>query len=306
MSLLRPAVFALVFALASPAAFGQDDDLLSPLSPAPAKKKAKKAKTKVKAKTPKTLAPVEDDLLAPLPVAAKTELLVKLSGGLKGAKLFLDRKEVGALPGPAIEVASGEHTVTVKRPGYADFTKTVNVQGGKLTEVVASLDAVAGLVSVTSDQAGAMVLLDGKTVGAAPLSELLVPPGEHRLTVRKDGFVDSLERLMIRAGREYPVSVRMTPAPRVVTAYADRPERTDLTPGAPGRRGPLDTPPLIDRDPIYERWYVWVGAAAVVAAAAAGTVVAARNAQPAALTPTEVCQGKCDGCIGWACFAPRL
>jgi hypothetical protein len=295
MSFARPAVLALVFAVAASPAFAQDDDLLSPLAPSTPKKKAP-AKAKAKAPAKKAPPPSDsDDLLAPLTPAAKTELLVKLSGGLKGAKLFVDRKEVGPLPAAAVELAAGEHLVVVKRPGYADFSKTVNVAAGKQTEVTASLDAVAGLVTVTCDQSGAMVSLDGKAIGPAPVNELVVPPGEHTFTLRKAGFEDEVERVVVRAGRDIPVEVKMTPAAKVVTAYADRPERTDLNPGDTGATGPLETKGTVtEPGPLYTRWYVIAGAAAVVVAAAAGTAVAVSSANRP-LTPETICQGPCAG-----------
>jgi len=201
------------------------------------------------------------------------------------------------MPAAAMELPAGEHLVVVKRAGYGDFSKTVNVVAGKQTEVTASLDAVAGVVTVSCDQDGAMVLLDGKAVGPAPVNELVVPPGEHTFTVRKTGFEDEIERIAVRAGRDIPVAVKLTPSPKVVTAYADRPERTDLTPGDTGTHGPLETGTTVESDPVYKRWYV-VGPviAVVVGAAVVGTVVAVKSGSGGGtMTPEFICQGNCDG-----------
>jgi hypothetical protein len=59
--------------------------------------------------------------------------------------------------------------------------------------------------------------------------------------------------------------------------------------------------------PITQRWYFWVGVAAVVAAAAAGTAVGVTAAQPPRKrTEGEICTSKCAACIGLSCTGANV
>lgn len=306
MSVRAPVL--LLAALVSFSSFAQDDDELAPLAPLP-KKPAPKPKAKPKPKPApkpavKPKAEKPDDDLAPIAPIAKTgDLVVKVAGGVTRAVLSIDGKEVGQLPLAPQTVSAGDHTVTVKRAGYAQFVKKVAVPGGKQTEVEAKLAAVSAVISVKSDVDDAQVLINGRLIGTAPVVDYEFPPGPVTISVIKEGFKEDKQKLTLVAGRDYPIKVKFKPAQ---VAAADRPVEATLTPLVETtptppievRKGPQETP-------IYQRWYFWAGVGAVVVAAAAGTAIAvgASNAQPARLTDEQICGTKCDGCIGFACSA---
>ncbi|MFZ5467950.1 MAG: PEGA domain-containing protein [Myxococcota bacterium] len=283
-------VLALAVGLTGAPALAQED-LLMPLVPVPTKPKKKRPKPKPAAKPP----PASDasDLLAPLP-AAKSELVVKLAPGAKaGAVLFLDGKEVGPLTSRPHVLPPGEHSVVVRRPGYAELNKKVNLVAGKTTEVVAVLSPISGFLSVRADQTGAQVLIDDQLVGEVPLSELLVAPGSREVVVRKEGFEESRQSVTVLAGKDYTVSAQLTVAARTVTAYADRPENPVLVPADSEVTSSL-TPGPSEDEPLYTRWYVWAGAAAVVVAAATTFVVVS---SPQKFDKHGACGGHCDAFI---------
>ena len=318
MSLRHVAVFALVTVLAAPQAFAQDDDLLVPIeSEKPAsksKQKTSKKRTPKKPGSKKTAPPVatpapeptssEDDLLVPIS-PGKTELLVKVLGGVKGARLFVDNKDLGTVPATALPLEPGEHTVVVRRPGFAEFTRRVTVEEGRTNEVSVALDAVAGVVSVIADVPGAKVTINGQPRGQVPLMNIELKPGPNEIVVSREGFLPEVNKLAVRAGRDYTVNAHLTPSE---IASNDRPERQPeptITPKPPSITEP-QVPPLTEPEqpavasadrPLYKRWYFWAGVGAAVAAAAAGTMVATQpSAKP--LSPTEVCGGvTCDGVL---------
>ena len=166
------------------------------------------------------------------------------------------------------------------------------------------MEPVAGFLSVAADGGPARVLVDGKPIGLTPVTEWVATPGPHQVSVRQDGYQTEERAVSIRLGREQVVSVKLVPLPEV----AQRPERTKLTPTLelhPATAVPAAT--LASSPPLYQRWYVWAGAAAVVAVVAVGVASSASHA--AAVRPfnatTEVCRGPCDQCIGPACSAAR-
>lgn len=295
---------ALLIALALPlTAQAQDDDDLAPLAPLgkPKPKAKPKAKPPAAKPKPKPTAPTgggDDDLVPLAPLAAKGDVNVKVASSLSGSVLSIDGKEVGALPLPPQSIASGEHTITVKKPGYAAFVKKVLVTGGKSLDVEAKLTAVSAVLSVTSDVPGAQVLLNGRAIGTVPLTDVEVPPGPAEVAVIKEGFREQAQKINFQLGKEYPIVVKFE-------AVSDRPVATKLTPADTGNDVPITGVSVAPSEPITGKWYFWAGivagAVAIGAGVAAGAVVADNNNR---LTPNGICGGDgCDGCIGLACAA---
>jgi hypothetical protein len=300
---LRSSVVLLVAALVvsaftSSAAFAQDDDDLAPLAPLGKPKPKAKPKPKPKTPTNKTKpAPVsDDDDLAPIaPIAAKGDLNVK---GPAGSTLSIDGKEVGELPLGPQNIASGEHTVTVKRPGFAAFVKKVLVPGGKTVDLDAKLTAVAAVLSVTSDVPGAQVLLNGRPIGTVPLNDVEVPPGPAEVAVIKDGFKEESQKINFQVGKEYPIVVKFS-----AIASNDRPTNTNLVPNV-GNEGPVAGVSAAPAEPITSKWYFWAGIAAAVVAVGVGVGAGVAAGQPPPLTERDICGADgCDGCIGLSCQA---
>ncbi|NMO20754.1 PEGA domain-containing protein [Pyxidicoccus fallax] len=339
MSFQRFVLFVLVALLAVPSsAFAQDDDdpLAPPLAPKPKSSRTKAGKTKVvkkkparekpakvtkkPAKTPKTKTArgkagkkavepvVEDDPLAPPQMLAKTELLVRISGNVKGAKLLVDGKDAGILtaaPVP-VEVTPGEHLLVVRKPGYADFTKRIDVKEGSQTDVAVSLEANMGFASLTADVPEAVVFVDGEELGRVPQMNVLLKTGSREIEFRAPGFKPDVHNITVFAGRTYAVEGQLRPLEDTSTvASAEdvprkpgldaRPRDTTTTVGGLDQPNPDDiTDEVSSSKPWYGRWYVWAGVGAVVAAGTVGAVMATQGGGADPLTQEEICpEGGC-------------
>jgi len=271
---------AFALSLLPASGWAQDDDLLAPLTPG---QKQPKVKRKRQPPHPKG----GDDLLSPLS-AAHAELLVTVEGGISGAHLFVDERDMGAVTGQPVQVPGGEHRVVVRRLGFADYGVMMKLHEGEREEVEVQLEPVAGVVTIQANVAGAEVTIDGKGVGKVPLHELLVPPGLHEIRVERDGYPAEVTKITIRGGKDYTFNSLLTP--RQGVASSDRPKNANLTPANPLGGTPLAPAPnpMADSSPAwYGQWYVWAGAAALVAAAAGGTYVAVQS--QSGFTPDQVC-----------------
>ncbi len=327
MSFHRIVVVALVTVLAAPSsALAQDDDFLAPLTTpsesSNSKSKAGKAKvvrkkparvTKkpARAKGKKQEEPAEDDLLlAPL-TPTKTEVLVRLTGNVRGAKLFVDGKEFGVLSSAAVpvEVKPGEHQLVVRRPGYADFTRRIDVKAGSQAEVLVSLDATMGFATLTADVADAVALVDGQQVGTVPQANVLLRPGSREIEFRAQGFKPDVHNITVFAGRTYEVTGNLRPLLDTSVASADAPKSPVLEPStragnyddpSPGLSFADDSevPEVKSSKPWYGRWYVWAGVGAVVAAGTVGAVMATQGSGASPLDADTVCGGRCDAVLG--------
>lgn len=257
-------------------AFAQDDDDLPALPNAKPKPKPAKPKPKPKAKP----APVADDDLPALP-AQKGELVVKLASPMKGAKLTIDDKELGALPQPSQTLTAGEHTVTVRRLGFAPFSRKVTVAANKGNEVVVTLEPSAAVLTVSSDVAGAQVFINNRLAGTAPLIDLEVPPGNVDIAVKKEGYHDGAQTLNAKAGRDYPIEVKLG-APITSTVVAtkdDTPVQRDITPVTRPSDAPITgTEDRVDDSPVYQKWWFWAAAVVVVGGVVAASAIGANAA----------------------------
>jgi PEGA domain len=267
--------------LVGQAAVAQEDDL----APLPAAKPAAKPKPKPRPKAPSAVRPKSppplDDDLAPL----GGTLVVKLKTEVKGARLFLDDKEVGLLPQVGQPASLGEHQVSVRRPGYATLNRRVTVGLGKTVELILALEPKLAVLNVASDVPGALVLLNGRTVGNTPLIDFEAPPGTTEVLVRREGYQDERQSLLLVAGKDAALNFRLVASASV--AATDAPRRNELLPEAGGEL-PLEAAQTAST-PVTQRWYFWVGAVAVVAAVAAGVVVGLNASRPKAQTKTELC-----------------
>jgi hypothetical protein len=309
-----PWVLLAVFT-ASTVALAQDDDDLAPIAPTKKPKPAARPKVAPKPKQPppvttKPKQPEEDDDLAPIAVA-KGDLTIKLSPAVSNAILSIDGKDVGPLPVAAQSLTAGEHQVKVKRLGYADFVKRVTIASGKPTELEVKLQAINAIVSVTSDVPDAQVFVNGRLVGTAPMTEMELPAGPTEIAVRKDGFKDDKQRIILVAGKDYPIVVKFNPGTTsTVVATTDRPVETKLTPDEPGGLTGPGVSTTVDETPIYGRWYFWAGIAAVAVGAAVVTGVVVNNNQPPQrIDEKTVCAvngGRCDICVGFQCSTAGL
>jgi PEGA domain len=265
--------------LVGQAAWAQEDDL----APLPTAKPVPKPKPKPKPKPPAVVRPKPpplDDDLAPL----GGTLVVKLTREVKGARLFIDDKEIGLLPQVGQPASLGEHQVSVRRPGYATLNRKVTVGLGKTVEVSLVLEAKLGVLSVASDVPGALVQVNGRAVGNTPLVDFEVPPGVTEVVVRRDGYLEEKQSVVLVAGKDAALNFRMVAATALATS--DAPVRTELLPVA--GELPLEATQTAST-PVYQRWYFWVGAAAVVSAIAVGVFAGVNASRLKAQTKADLC-----------------
>ncbi len=153
-------------------------------------KPAKTAAVKPAATPGKPGAPVTTSPSQPTPSATTGEL--QITSSPSGAQVQVDGAVQGTSPFNAKSLASGQHTVVVSKPGYQSATRVIAVVVGKSTPLVVTLQAVAmATLSVSSQPAGAAILVDGKDSGKVTPAQLPMEAGEHKIALRKAGFKDA-------------------------------------------------------------------------------------------------------------------
>jgi hypothetical protein len=141
-----------------------------------------------------------------------------------------------------LELDAGRHVLTFSRPGHSDGVVARDFRSGKAPPLTLALDELPATIAITADQPGALVTVDGRDLGPAPLT-VQRPAGPLRVVVEKDGFLASETTLDLRAGES--------------SSY-----RATL---------PIDEPSVV------ETWWFWTSAAAAVAGVAVGSYFLARE-----------------------------
>ena len=133
---------------------------------------------------------------------------VELTASERDAAVTVDGTSAGAAPlAKPLRLSTGSHRIAVAKPGFNPFQVDVELRAGEAKKVEAKLvaETSTGRLSVTVDggaPAGAILVIDGKEVGALPLVGDL-PPGSHDLEVRGAGLTMPVRRVLVaRAGRE--------------------------------------------------------------------------------------------------------
>jgi tetratricopeptide (TPR) repeat protein len=114
-------------------------------------------------------------------------------------------------------------------------------------------------VKITSPEAGATVLVDGRDTGRTPLAQALtLDAGEHRFMVRKLSFEPFEKVVTLRRGDRLELAAALRPVVQTVAPPV-------------AVVAPLPSEPPPENPPIYKRWWLW---SAVGAAVVTGVVVA--------------------------------
>jgi len=146
--------------------------------------------------------------------------LVKLPGylsvettGVAGATVLADGEIKGRTPLAGVELAAGDHEIVVRAEGYAEFSRTVQIEGlGHRQTITAALIPASAAVTVQSSTAGATLWLGSKGIGALPLTTELAA-GTHAIEIRAPGFKPWRQSIVVTAGQPQTIGpVALSPA----------------------------------------------------------------------------------------------
>jgi hypothetical protein len=152
-------------------------------------------------------------------VTVPAEVEVKLDGAVVGRTAASAGAAAEAASAPLVlsDVATGSHTLELNRGCFVAATERVQVERPDDYSVgpLALQPAVATL-SVTSDQAGAQVFVDGRERGVAPLKVEALCEGDHLVELRTPYGADS-RRVAVRAGNDLTVAGVLKPTFAIVS-----------------------------------------------------------------------------------------
>jgi hypothetical protein len=133
---------------------------------------------------------------------------ISVSSTPVGASLYVDTIYEGLTNQIVGSLATGSHTVLLKKSGYKDFTQVVLVNNAQTTSVSMALTPLSspttGDLDVSSTPYGASVYLNGayqgETRSSGPLYITSLVPGTYTVDLKKSGYQDYTTTAKIVAG----------------------------------------------------------------------------------------------------------
>jgi hypothetical protein len=150
-----------------------------------------------------------------------------------GASVLIDDIYRGNTPLIIESIEPGTYGVTFSRFGYTKLSTSVLVESGRTTELSGALIPLTGSLDITTSPSGARILLDTAYLGTTSVTLSNITVGNHSLTVLKEGYVTSEQRVTVFERRTTQITISLVPAspPRVDTLRAAGPAPATLIAG---------------------------------------------------------------------------
>jgi hypothetical protein len=151
-------------------------------------------------------------------ISLTTQTMQALPGSLvigsvpDNASVVVNGQYRGKTPLALDNLDPGTYTVNLSKFGYAPSTATTNLQSGESQEITATLPPTLGSLIVNTTPPGARIMVDGRDTGTSPATVTGLVPGNHNLTITKDGYTPSGQQVGITAGITLPVMVTLSPS----------------------------------------------------------------------------------------------
>ena len=112
---------------------------------------------------------------------------------------------------------AGAHVATFDRPGFHAAQRTFLVRAHAREQVTAQLDPLLGSALISTDEPGALVLIDGRASGFTP-AILSLPVGMHRVHLELKGFRPEERQIGVALNGETRLDVVLVESEEVVAA----------------------------------------------------------------------------------------
>ena len=131
---------------------------------------------------------------------------ISVASSPSGADVYINGKKIGATHIGNYRLKPGSYSIVVRKDGYKDYTKDVDVKSRGNVNISANLSALTGTLSVSSIPQGAEVYINGKYKGIAPLT-LTLKIGGYHIKVTKAGYKEYAKTITVVKDKTTNVSV---------------------------------------------------------------------------------------------------
>ncbi len=124
-------------------------------------------------------------LESPKPISGS----IDINSSPMGANIYIDGKNYGQTPNYINNVLIGTHELKLEKQGCATLTKSINIKESETLMVNEKLQT-GKEISISTDESGDKIYVDGNYVGLSPISSNL-SFGSHEIKAERDGKTTS-------------------------------------------------------------------------------------------------------------------
>ncbi len=129
----------------------------------------------------------------PAPTTIIPVFALTVTSNVNGADVYMGTKLFGKTPFTG-NFGRGVFDLTVKAPGYSDFTQKISITGP--TSVQATLQPLGYSLNVNSNVSGAEVIINNISAGRTPFVSTM-SAGSYTLLVRAPGYMDFTQNIVV-------------------------------------------------------------------------------------------------------------
>ncbi len=154
--------------------------------------------------------------VTPNQVQPVTLTLSMAKGGLKiisspsDATIFLDQVKIGSTPYEMPQTPVGAYSLRIRKKGFTDYERIITIKENETTIVSATLTPLA-FITIHTTPTDCRIAVDDSIVGRAPIDSLDIPPGFHKLTVSREGYVAFDTTRFFNTGRHHELEITIRP-----------------------------------------------------------------------------------------------
>ena len=133
------------------------------------------------------------------------------------ASIYLGEKDTGRITPELMILDPGDYEIRVKKTGYNDKTVLVTLEKGKELEKFVELTKLKGVVppdksglKIVSKPSAASIFLGEKDTGRITPELLILEPGEHEITVKKQDYEDKTVSVTVEEGKQTEKFIQLT------------------------------------------------------------------------------------------------
>ena len=103
---------------------------------------------------------------------------------------------------------AGVYRVAMRKPRYLPYEERVTVKKG-MDPVAARLEPTFGWLTITSEPAGAEIVINGKKVGATPIQDMETDPGNYEIVAHSAGHIDARKKIVLARGKRQEIALTL-------------------------------------------------------------------------------------------------
>jgi len=132
------------------------------------------------------------------------------------AQISIDGTPGGSTPA-TLPMSAGTRRLELQRAGYKPWIKMVQVTAGQpITVETAVLAPLDGRLAITSQPAGANVMIGAQYQGQTPLEVDLAPDHLHMVQLSKSGYAPASREVTVRSGERTEIQMELAPRMGIV------------------------------------------------------------------------------------------